>query len=210
MNNMFDLNTLIETYGTLGVSLIVFAESGLFFGFFLPGDSLLFTAGFLASQGYFNVWVLLVFITIAAVIGDGVGYYIGNKFGHKVFNRPRSFFFDPKHVETTKKFFQAHGNKAVLMARFLPGIRTFIPVFAGIGTMPYRTFLAYNIIGATAWTFSVTLAGYYLGRIVPESSKYIEYIVLAIIAVSLSPAFIAFIRVKQNRIWLKKLFRLQK
>ena len=143
---MFDVTSFIKTAGYIGVAGIVFAESGLLVGFFLPGDSLLFTAGFLASQGYINIHLLAVLVFIAAVAGDSVGYSLGRQIGPKIFNREKSLFFNKRHADRAHNFYVKHGGKAVTLARFLPVVRTFAPTIAGVGHMKYRKFLAYNIL----------------------------------------------------------------
>ena len=146
-----DLPILIKTVGYLGIFLIIFAESGLFFGFFLPGDTLLFTAGLLASQGYFDITLLILFITFAAILGDQIGYLFGIKVGPKIFNHDDSFFFKKRYVADAEKFYKEHGKKAIILARFMPVVRTFIPILAGVGKMHYRTFVTYNIMGGLLW-----------------------------------------------------------
>ena len=167
---------------------IIFAESGLFFGFFLPGDSLLFTAGFLASQDILNIWVLVPVFFIAAVVGDSVGYSFGRRVGRRIFNREDSVFFHKKHIDRAEKFYEKHGKKTIIIARFVPIVRTFAPIVAGIGKMDYSTFLVYNIIGGVLWAIGLTLAGYILGAIIPNLDKYLHIVVGIIIVVSLLPA----------------------
>lgn len=185
---MFDTHFILTTFGYLGLAGIVFAESGLFFGFFLPGDSLLFTAGFLASQGLLQIGLLLVIVFTCAVLGDSVGYYFGKKTGPKIFSRPESLLFDPEYIEETREFFERYGNKALILARFMPIIRTFTPIFAGVGTMRYKIFLTYNIAGAFLWTSTLVLGGYFLGRSVPGAEQYLHEIILAIIIISIAPS----------------------
>lgn len=168
---------------------IIFAESGLFFGFFLPGDSLLFTAGFLASQDILNIWVLVPVFFVAAVVGDSVGYSFGRRVGRRIFNREDSFFFHKKHIDRAEKFYEKHGKKTIIIARFVPVVRTFAPIVAGIGKMEYSTFLVYNVIGGVLWAIGLTLAGYILGAIIPNLDKYLHVVVGIIIVVSLLPAF---------------------
>lgn len=187
---------LIETLGLIGVIAIVFAESGLFFGFFLPGDSLLFTAGLLASQGHLDIFWLVIGCMVAAIVGDSVGYAFGKKVGPKLFSREDSFFFHKKHAERARDFYQKHGKKAIILARFVPIIRTFAPIVAGIGQMEYRTFISYNIIGGIAWTVSMTLSGYFLGHTIPGIEDYLHFIILAIIIVSFIPILLEF---RKNR-----------
>jgi membrane-associated protein len=184
---MFDLPYLIESAGYLGLFAIIFAESGILIGLFLPGDSLLFTAGFLASQGYLHIGILLPVFFIAAFLGDSVGYYIGYKVGPRIFKREKSFWFKPENVEKTRIFFEKYGRKAVVIARFLPIIRTFIPVMAGVGEMKYETFVFYNAIGALIWAVGLTALGYLFGNTIPNADKYILPIVLLIVVVSVVP-----------------------
>ncbi len=167
---------------------IIFAESGLFFGFFLPGDSLLFTAGFLASQDILNIWVLVPVFFVAAVLGDSVGYSFGRRVGRRIFNRDDSFFFHKKHIDRAEKFYEKHGKKTIIIARFVPVVRTFAPIVAGIGKMDYSTFLAYNVIGGVLWAVGLTIAGYILGAVIPNLDKYLHIVVGIIIIVSLLPA----------------------
>jgi len=183
-----DPKFLIEAVGIIGVIAIIFAESGLFFGFFFPGDSLLFTAGLLASQSLLSLPVLLVGSFIAAVLGDNVGYAFGKKVGPALFSRENSFFFNKKHIERSREFFGKYGKKAIILARFMPIVRTFTPILAGVGSMEYRTFFAYNIVGGFIWTFGMILLGYFLGSVIPDPDRYILPIVLIIIVLSVLPA----------------------
>lgn len=183
----WDLSTLIQTVGYLGLFVIVFAESGLLIGFFLPGDSLLFTAGFLASQGFFDILLLTSLCFIAAVAGDSVGYMIGKHAGPRIFRRPHSWFFHPEHVTRTKLFYEHHGGKTIILARFMPVVRTFAPIFAGVGRMHYPTFLAYNIIGGVLWAIGMTMLGYALGSMIPGIDRYLIPIVFLIIVASAAP-----------------------
>ncbi len=184
----FDLATLIQTFGYLGVFAIVFLESGLLIGFFFPGDSLLFTAGFLASQGYLDIKILIAGCFIAAVAGDSIGYYIGKKLGPKIFTRDNSFLFQKKHLERAQRFYDKHGGKTIILARFIPVIRAFAPVVAGVGTMNYKRFVFFNFFGAVLWAIGVTLAGYYLGSLIPDVDKYLLPIVGLIVIASVLPA----------------------
>jgi membrane-associated protein len=189
---MKDAVTAFGLFAHFIIFAIVFAESGLLFGFFLPGDSLLFTAGFLASQGYLNLPLLLVGCFIAAVTGDQVGYWFGHRFGRRLFDREESFFFHRKNIERTEAFYRKHGGKTIVLARFLPAIRTFAPIVAGVGSMRYRDFVFYNILGAVLWAIGVTLAGYFLGSVIPDVDKYLIPIILLIIFVSALPTLVHF------------------
>ena len=187
MLHIFDVKTIIETVGLLGIFVIVFCESGLFFGFFLPGDSLLFTAGFLAYQGLFPIDELLLGVLICAILAGYAGYWFGLRVGPKIFNREDSFFFRQKYLEDTKKFYEKYGNKTVVLARFVPVIRTFSPIFAGVGRMDFRKFSFYNITGAIAWSLIITLLGYFLGHVFPQATSYLFPIALIIIFLSILP-----------------------
>lgn len=195
----FDLVEIIKTVGYLGIFTIVFAESGLLIGFFLPGDSLLFTAGFLASQEFFNIWFLVPLIFIAAVVGDSVGYSFGYRVGPKIFTKQNSLFFQQNHLHKAKEFFQKHGGKAIILARFIPIIRTFTPILAGVGKMHYKTFLLYNIMGGVGWAVGLTTLGYFLGQTVPDIDRYLLPIIIGIIMVSLLPTLIHTIRNEHTR-----------
>jgi membrane-associated protein len=179
---------LIMTLGALGVVAIIFLETGAFFGFFFPGDSLLFTAGFLASQEYVSLPILLVGAFVAAVIGDSVGYGFGRRLGPRLFAKEDSIFFNKAHVARAQAFYEQHGKKTIILARFMPIIRTFAPIVAGIGNMHYRTFLLFNIIGGFVWTWSMLWLGYGLGALIPNPDRYIIPVVLVIILVSSAPA----------------------
>ena len=184
----FDLASLIQTFGYLGVFTIVFLESGLLIGFFFPGDSLLFTAGFLASQGYLDIRVLISGCFIAAVAGDSIGYLIGAKLGPKIFIKENSIFFHKKHLERAQSFYDKHGGKTIILARFIPVIRAFAPVVAGAGKMDYKRFVFFNFFGAVLWAIGVTLAGYYLGNLIPDVDRYLLPIVGLIVIASILPA----------------------
>lgn len=184
---MFDLISLIKAAGYLGLFGIIFAESGLFVGFFLPGDSLLFTGGFLASQGFLDIATLVVIFFTAAVTGDSFGYYFGNRVGRKIFTKKDSLFFHQKNLERAEEFYKNYGPKTIILARFLPVVRTFAPILAGVGRMHYQTFLAYNVIGALIWAVGLPSLGYYLGSAIPNIDKYLVPIVLVIIVVSVLP-----------------------
>lgn len=192
-----DLATLIESVGYLGLFGIIFAESGLFVGFFLPGDSLLFTAGLLASQDYLNLYLLLIVCFLGAVLGDNFGYYFGKKIGPALFTKERSLLFHKEYVENARIFYEKYGAKTIVLARFLPVVRTFAPILAGMGKMRYRTFLLYNFIGALIWAVGVTLLGFYLGNVIPNVERYLIPLVLAIIVLSLLPPLFHIIKNKE-------------
>lgn len=192
-----DPDFLIRTFGLIGILVIVFVESGLLVGFFLPGDSLLFTAGLLSASDVLpDIWILLVLIPIAAIAGDQVGYLIGRKAGPSVFNKPESRFFRQEYVEKSHDFFERYGARTIVIARFVPIVRTFAPVMAGASRMHYRTFVTFNVIGGTLWGVGVTTLGYFLGQI-DFVREYIEFILIGIVALSVIP--IAFELTRQHR-----------
>lgn len=196
---MHGLEGLLRAVGYAGIWAIVFAESGLLVGFFLPGDSLLFTAGFLASQGFFNIIILCIVTFTAAVIGDNVGYHFGKKAGPRVFKKEDSLIFSKENIERSQRFYEKHGGKTIILARFTPVVRTFAPVLAGVGNMKYRTFFMYNVIGAVIWAIGVTLLGYFLGNAIPDVDKYIIPIALVIIFVSIAPTLWHLLRDQEKR-----------
>jgi len=188
MLSILNPHVLIAVVGVAGVIGVIFAETGLFFGFFLPGDSLLFTAGFLASQHQLSFAWLLLGTFVAAVLGDTVGYAFGKKVGPAIFTKENSVFFDKKHIARAQHFYEKYGKKTIILARFIPIIRTFAPIVAGIGNMKYRTFISFNIIGAFAWTWIMLWLGYGFGSIIPNPDRYVIPAVIVIIIISASPA----------------------
>src|SRR6266566_5063217 len=164
-HKLMDVETMVAVGGLTAMTAIVFAETGLMFGFFLPGDSLLVTAGVFAAQGKLSIVSLNVLLIAAAILGDTVGYWIGRKAGPALFNRPRSRFFNPAHLRRAHDFYEKHGGKTIIIARFMPIVRTFAPVVAGMGQMEYRRFLAFNVFGGTLRVLSMTLIGYFLGQL---------------------------------------------
>ncbi len=195
----FDLIALIKAVGYLGLFGIVFAESGLFVGFFLPGDSLLFTAGFLASQGFLDLQILMIITFIGAVLGDNFGYAFGKKIGHRIFNKEDSLLFHRDHLERAQKFYEKHGGKTLILARFMPVARTFAPILAGVGKMNFKTFFLYNITGGFLWAIGLTWAGYYLGSIIPDIDKYLLPIIGLIVFLSILPSLIHLLKNKTHR-----------
>ncbi len=193
-----DLTELIKTVGYVGVFAVIFAESGLLIGFFLPGDSLLFTAGFLASQGYFSLPVLCILCAIAAIAGDSVGYMFGRRVGRRLFMRDDSRLFKKRHLERAEAFYAEHGSKTIVLARFMPIVRTFAPIVAGISDMHYSRFLTYNIIGGLLWSVGVTVAGFILGSAIPDVDKYLLPIIVVIVVVSLLPSVIHLLRERRS------------
>lgn len=196
---MFDLEQLITGGGILIVAAIVFAESGLLIGFFLPGDTLLFSAGLLASQGLFPIELLIVATILAAIIGDNVGYSIGRRAGKRIFTKEDSLLFHKDHLQRAEDFYEKHGGKTVTLARFIPMVRTFAPVVAGVGKMPRKRFMFYNIAGAILWGGGITLLGYWLGAKIPGLDHYIEYVLVGVIVLSFSGSFIHILREPKTR-----------
>jgi len=178
---------IIKAVGVIGIILIVFAETGLFFGFFLPGDSLIFTAGIFASQGFFSIQILLIGCIIAAILGDSVGYWSGKKYGRKLFDRDNGFFFKKQRLYDAEIFYEKHGKSTIIIARFVPIIRTFAPIVAGIGSMSYPTFISYNIFGGIFWVSGMLLLGYFLGGLIPNPDTYIIPIAFVIVLLSFIP-----------------------
>ena len=184
--------------GYIIIFAIIFAESGLLIGFFFPGDSLLFTAGLLASQGIISLWILILVVIVGAISGDSTGYAFGHKVGPMIFKREDSRIFKKENLIRAEKFYEKHGAKTIVLARFLPIIRTFAPIVAGVGRMKYRTFLIYNIAGGILWAVSVPLAGYYLFKYIPGIDKYLLLIIVVIIIISAIPAMLEFIRSRKK------------
>jgi membrane-associated protein len=187
---------IIKTLGLLGIFLAVFAESGLFIGFFLPGDSLLFVAGLLAAGGHFDIAMLILLCIVAAILGDTLGYWTGRKWARRFFEKDRGFLFKKQRLIDAEEFYATHGRYTIVLARFIPVIRTFAPIVAGIANMPYRTFLAYNIIGGILWASILPLLGYFLGHVIPNPDTYIMPIVVLIVLMSILPVVYKYIRRK--------------
>lgn len=185
---MFNLEAFIKSFSYLGIFAIIFAESGLLVGIILPGDSLLFISGFLASQHILNLPLVIISAFVAAVLGDNVGYRIGKKFGPAVFKRKDSRFFNQAMVERAKDFYQQHGGKTITLSRFTPVIRTLAPLLAGVSEMDYRLFLFYNLVGAVLWAIGVTVLGYFLGSAIPNVDRYLLPAVVVVIVISLAPS----------------------
>jgi membrane-associated protein len=196
---VYNVPELIRIAGLLGLIVIVFAETGLMVGFFLPGDSLLITAGLFAFKGDLNIWTLNIALVLAAIIGDATGYYIGRRTGQALYSRPNSLLFRREHLIKTHEFYEKHGGKTIIIARFMPIVRTFAPVVAGAAEMTYRNFAIYNIIGAFLWVLSMTLTGYFLAAAVPDIDKQIHKIVAVVIFLSLLPPGIAWLKSKMQQ-----------
>ena len=188
---------MVQTGSYLGLATIVFAETGLLVGIFLPGDSLLFAAGLLSAGGFLSFGPMVLIVVIAAIVGDSVGYWFGANVGVNFFQREDSFFFKKEYLRRTERFYQTYGGRAVILARFVPIVRTLAPVLAGIGSMTYKTFLSYNILGGVLWGVGMTSLGYFLGSLIPDSERYILPISLVIIIISFLPIFINLTRGKR-------------
>jgi len=191
---VYDVPELIRLAGHLGLPLIIFAETGLLIGFFLPGDSLLVTAGLFAAKGDLDLSLLILTLIPAAIIGDAVGYWIGARTGTALYSRKDSFFFRQEHVRITREFYAKHGPITIVLARFIPIVRTFAPMVAGVAGMGYRRFATYNVLGGVIWILSTALGGYWLGSVVPDIEKHIHYLVAGVIVVSLIPPVVAWWR----------------
>lgn len=200
-----DLVSFIQTVSLIGVAFVIFAESGLLIGFFLPGDSLLFTAGFLMYTGVLpiNLFVAILVLFVAAAFGDTVGYAFGRRVGGRIFSRPDARIFKQEYIQRAQDFYDKHGSKTIILARFIPIVRTFAPIVAGAGNMPYKRFLAFNLIGAFLWTAGVTSAGFFLGKWFEAMGLDIDQVLLPIVAiiivVSVLPPAIHILRDKKNR-----------
>ncbi len=187
-SNLYRFDELIRWGGYVVLVIIVFAETGLLAGFFLPGDSLLVTAGLLcAVEGTLNIWILLGLLCLAAILGDTTGYWIGHLIGPRIFNRENSFFFNKNHLARTQKFYEKYGAKTIVIARFVPIVRTFAPTVAGVGRMHYPKFLFYNVAGGVGWVASMILGGFFLGRSIPHIEKQIHWVILIVIVISFLP-----------------------
>ncbi len=194
-----DIQALVAWAGYIGLFLIVFAETGLLIGFFLPGDSLLFTAGLFAAKGMFNIYELCLLLCVAAIVGDAVGYYIGKQGGHALYSREDSRFFKKKHLLMTKEFYEKYGGFTIVVARWMPFARTFAPVVAGIAEMSYTKFATFNIVGGISWVLSMTLAGYFLGTAFPAIVKHLEIVIVVIVFISILPGIIKYLQVKYGK-----------
>ena len=191
-----DLPALVQWAGYVGLTLIIFAETGLLVGFFLPGDSLLVTAGLLAADPSLglNVWLLGLILTVAAIVGDTVGYHVGKATGPRIFTRENSLFFHKDHLLKAQAFYETHGGKTIIIARFMPIVRTFAPVVAGVGRMRYASFLAYNVVGGVLWIWSMLITGYVLAKSVPGVAEHVEKVILVVVFLSILPGIIAWLR----------------
>jgi membrane-associated protein len=198
-STVYNVPELIRLVGFYGLIAIVFAETGLLVGFFLPGDSLLITAGLFAARGDFDIVSLNLALCAAAIAGDATGYWIGRRTGIALYSRPDSFFFRREHLRMTHDYYERHGGKTIVIARFAPILRTFAPVVAGVAEMKYRTFATYNVAGGIAWVVSMTVGGYALGNMIPDIENRIHIVVAVVIALSLIPPVMAWLRSRQGR-----------
>ncbi|MGH9942217.1 MAG: DedA family protein [Pyrinomonadaceae bacterium] len=194
----------IAAAGYFVLILVVFAETGLAMGFFLPGDSLLVVAGIFAARGDLNVFILLLTLFVAAVVGDAVGYYSGAKLGPRLFTRQKSLLFRPSHLQKAREFYEKYGAKTIIIARFVPIVRTFAPIVAGAAQMPYRNFVFYNVLGGFLWVFSMILSGYFLGSLLQSKfgislDEHIEVVVIVVVALSLMPPVIEYLKSRREK-----------
>jgi len=196
---MIALDKMILGGGLIAIGATVFAESGLLIGFFLPGDTLLFGAGLLASQGVWSLWLLITVVVISAVVGDNVGYSIGRRTGKRLFRKRDSLLFKQDHLERAEKFYELHGGKTIIIARFVPIVRTFAPMVAGVSKMPRGRFFLFNVIGGTLWGVGVILLGYWLGSKLPWLADYVSHVLLIIVVLSVALALLHILREKENR-----------
>lgn len=199
LTGRYALDDLVRWGGYVVLVAIVFVETGLFVGFFLPGDSLLITAGLVAATGVLDLRWLIGLLGAAAIIGDQVGYAIGYRMGPVLFTKPKSLLFNPKHLDRTREFYARHGAKTIVIARFVPVIRTFAPVVAGVGQMEYRRFVLYNVAGGLGWVISMTSAGYLLGRAIPNIGSYVHLVVAIVVVLSVLPIVFEIVRARARR-----------
>jgi membrane-associated protein len=198
-HRLHNLTELVQWAGIFGLAAIIFSETGLLVGVFLPGDSLLVTAGLLAARGYLNVYALAPLLTVAAICGNSVGYCIGRATGPRIFNRENSLFFNKKHAIRAHEFYAKYGRKTIVLAQFMPIIRTFAPVVAGVGGMKFRQFITFNIIGAVIWIWSMVGIGYFLGSYIPGIDQHIEIVIAIVIFISILPGLISGYRARRAK-----------
>jgi membrane-associated protein len=199
LHRLRDVRGLIAWGGYVGLTAIIFAETGLLVGFFLPGDSLLVTAGLLAATtGALNVWWLGLLLTVASIIGNTAGYAIGQTAGPRLFTREDSLFFNKKHLYRAHEFYERHGGKTVIIARFMPIVRTFVPVVAGMANMGYRRYTMFNVAGGLAWIWSMLFIGYFLGRYIPGVDQHVETVIVVVVFLSLLPGIIGWLKARRR------------
>ena len=199
VSGAYSLDDLIRWGGYVLLFVIVFTETGLLIGFFLPGDSLLITAGVVAAAGGLNIWWINILLIVAAITGDSVGYAIGARVGPRLFTRPKSLLFNPRHIERTRAFYARHGSKTIVIARFVPIIRTFAPVVAGVAEMEYRRFVTYNVAGGILWVWSTALLGYSLGRVVPDIDRHIHVVIVVVVFLSILPGVYEYVKARREQ-----------
>lgn len=199
IHNLSNIKALVAWGGYIGITAIIFAETGLLSGFFLPGDSLLVTAGIFAAGGYFNIAYLCMLLSVAAILGDSSGYLIGIKTGKKLFTRENSRFFSKDNLFRAKAFYEKYGRMTIIMAKFIPIIRTFAPTVAGVGEMPYLRFLAFSFTGGVLWINSMLLLGYFLGSAIPDIDKNIHYVIAIVIFLSILPIVFKYIKHRMQK-----------
>lgn len=200
MNSLLDPSHLVKTFGYLGIFITIFLESGVVFGFFLPGDSLLFAAGLLASQHYLSVIGVIVAAVAGAILGNNAGYYTGKKAGPSLFTRKNSRLFSTQRVAQAHEFFEQKGGQALVLARFIPAVRTFVPIVAGVGKMDYRHFFKFNALGGLIWGISMPVLGYSLGKTVPSIDRYILPAIFAIVVISALPVLAHYIKSRKREV----------
>jgi membrane-associated protein len=192
-----DPGPIIQWGGYPVLALIIFLETGAMVAF-LPGDSLLFVAGLYAAKGDLNILMLNVLLSVMAILGDATSYTIGSRVGPRIFNRPRSRFLKPEHIEAAHAFYEKHGGKAIVIARFVPLVRTFVPVVAGVAGMTYRNFAMFNVVGGISWVASMTLGGYFLGSLFPDLGRHVEKVIIVIVLLSVLPMVVEYIKAKRS------------
>src|SRR6266576_2058721 len=198
-HRLSNLPELVQWAGLFGIAAIIFSETGLLVGVFLPGDSLLVTAGLFAAKGFLNLYALAPVLLAAAICGNSVGYFIGRTTGPRIFSRENSLFFNKKHAMRAHEFYEKHGRKTIVLAQFMPIIRTFAPVVAGVGGMKFRVFITFNVIGAITWIWSMLGIGYFLGSYIPGIGKHIEIVVIIVVFISILPGLISTYRTRRAR-----------
>jgi membrane-associated protein len=199
LHRIRDVRGIIAWGGYVGLTGIIFAETGLLIGFFLPGDSLIVTAGLLAATtGVFNVWYLGLLLTVASIIGNSVGYAVGKAAGPRLFTREDSLLFNKKHLYRAHAFYEKHGGKTIVIARFMPIVRTFVPVVAGMGGMDYRRYTMFNVVGALGWIWGMLLIGYFLGSYIPGIDQHIESVIALVVLLSLLPGIIGWMKARRS------------
>ncbi len=199
LHRLYQFDDLIRWGGHFVLIAIIFAETGIMAGFFLPGDSLLVTAGLFAAAGHLNIAVLIAELSLAAIVGDSLSYSVGRRLGPRLFSREDSLLFHKNHLQRTKRFYEKYGSKTIVLARFVPVVRTFAPVVAGVGEMEYGTFLTYNVAGGIGWVCAMVLTGYFLGRVIPNVDRHVHKIILIVIFVSILPMIVEMWKERRRR-----------